>query len=321
MKNFIILDLEWNQSPDGKRCSVAELPFEIIEIGAVKLDETFALVDEFHQLIKPKVYHQMHHAISEVTQMDMQVLRREGKSFPEAMDTFMGWCGGNHVFCTWGSMDLLELQRNLSYYGMHNPFPVPFLYYDVQKLYGLFLEKGRKPSLDAAIEHLNLHEDRPFHRALNDAYYTGKVLGQLEYQLFKPYYSLDYFRVPQKVEEEIYLKFPQYSKMVSIPYTSNEEIIEQNRITEMKCCSCNRALRKKIRWFSTGQKVYYGLAFCSEHGWILGKIRIKKTLDGKVFAIKILKLVDENTAQSVAVRKNELVKKRQLKKNIKKPPN
>ena len=37
--NYIVLDLEWNQSNTGKEPQVKELPFEIIDIGAVKLDD------------------------------------------------------------------------------------------------------------------------------------------------------------------------------------------------------------------------------------------------------------------------------------------
>ena len=40
MGQFIVLDLEWNQSPAGKEGSMNRLPFEIIEIGAVKLNTT-----------------------------------------------------------------------------------------------------------------------------------------------------------------------------------------------------------------------------------------------------------------------------------------
>ena len=36
---YIVFDLEWNQCPSGKSDEVAELPFEIFEIGAVKLDD------------------------------------------------------------------------------------------------------------------------------------------------------------------------------------------------------------------------------------------------------------------------------------------
>ena len=37
--NYIVLDLEWNQCPTGKSGEIRRLPFEIIEIGAVKLDK------------------------------------------------------------------------------------------------------------------------------------------------------------------------------------------------------------------------------------------------------------------------------------------
>ena len=82
MKNYIVFDLEWNQSANGKERSIPHFPFEIIEIGAVKLNETFQMVDEFHRLIRPQVYTQMHHAISEVTHMDMKELRNSGELFP-----------------------------------------------------------------------------------------------------------------------------------------------------------------------------------------------------------------------------------------------
>ena len=36
---YIVLDLEWNQSARGKSFEKKEIPFEIIQIGAVKLDE------------------------------------------------------------------------------------------------------------------------------------------------------------------------------------------------------------------------------------------------------------------------------------------
>ena len=37
--NYIAVDFEWNQNPYGKEAGNKRLPFEIIEIGAVKLDE------------------------------------------------------------------------------------------------------------------------------------------------------------------------------------------------------------------------------------------------------------------------------------------
>ena len=48
--NFIIFDLEWNNAYNYK---LKRGMNEIIEIGAVKLDENLDVVDTFKQLIKP----------------------------------------------------------------------------------------------------------------------------------------------------------------------------------------------------------------------------------------------------------------------------
>lgn len=45
--NYIILDLEWNQCPTGKSNENSRLPFEIIEIGAVRLVKRLRKRDDF----------------------------------------------------------------------------------------------------------------------------------------------------------------------------------------------------------------------------------------------------------------------------------
>ena len=77
MKTYIIFDLEWNQSPGGKEDSIERMPFEIIELGAVKLDQNLRPISEFHRLITPQVYTRLHYKISEVTHMDIQELKTE----------------------------------------------------------------------------------------------------------------------------------------------------------------------------------------------------------------------------------------------------
>ena len=57
--NYIVFDLEWNQPQDGKPTETRKLAFEIIEIGAVKLNDSFNIVDKYDQLIRPQVYHEI----------------------------------------------------------------------------------------------------------------------------------------------------------------------------------------------------------------------------------------------------------------------
>ncbi len=310
MKTYIVFDLEWNQSPNGKESSVNDCPFEIMEIGAIKLDEQWNVSDEFHRLVRPQIYPELHFMISEVTHMDMEELNARGVDFKTAMEDFIAWCGDDPVYCTWGSQDLTELQRNLVYYGMENPFPMPLCFYDVQKLFGLLDEEGRRLSLDAAVSELHLPQDRPFHRALDDAYYTGFVLKQLDKSQIEPYLSVDYYRLPATKEEHIHLVFPNYSKEVTRIFPSKDDALADKGVLEMKCYACGRILRKKVRWFAANQRMWYGLAVCPDHGYLRGKIRIKKVDDVRVFVVKTLKLTDEAGAQEVRDRKDGVRQRR-----------
>lgn len=306
MRNYVVFDLEWNQSSVGKEASVDRLPFEIFEIGAVKLDENMEKTAEFHRMIRPCVYRQMHHIISEVTHVSEEELEREGEPFPVVMKDFLEWCGEDYMFCTWGSMDLTELQRNMVYHGMEIPFGKPLLFYDVQKLYSLLYSDGKtRESLDDAVGFFSLNTNSPFHRALGDASYTSQILKRLDFEKIKDYVSVDYYRIPETKEEEFTLEFPDYSKTVSRGFDTKEDAMADKQVTDMVCYKCHRMLRKKIRWFSYGQRFYLCLAVCPEHGLVKGKIRMKKTEDGRVFAVKTQKLVNQAGGEAVAQKKEE----------------
>ena len=88
--NYIVFDLEWNQSPGGKKYSNSRLPFEIIEIGAVKMNEQREVVDVFQRLVKPQVYNWIHDSIHEVIHVDYKDLA-DGVPFQQAViDAGMG---------------------------------------------------------------------------------------------------------------------------------------------------------------------------------------------------------------------------------------
>lgn len=311
--NYIVFDLEWNQSPHGKEGTIEHFPFEIIEIGAVKLDEKLCPMGEFHRLISPVAYPQLHFKISEVTHLEMNRLKQEGIPFKEAAEQFLAWCKEDFIFVTWGAMDLTELQRNMVYSKMPLTFPKPLLYYDLQKLYSLLYESGNeKPSLDQAVEALGITVDknRPFHHALDDAFYTGQVMKTIDFPRVSAYLSTDYYQLPQTEKEQIYLTFPEYTKFVSREFSTKEEAMADKRVNEISCCLCKRTLRKKIRWFSANSKLYLCLAICPEHGFVRGKIRIKKAESGNIFAIRTTKIVDEVAAQTIAEKRDEYRKRR-----------
>ena len=302
MITYIVFDLEWNQA-SGRNESVPGMPFEIIEIGAVKLDSELREIDTFRGVVKPVVYPKIHFRTCEVINIGIEELRKEGTPFRKACGAFISWCykeGETPRFCTWGDADTIQLQRNLRYYKMKSPFPYPFLFYDVQKLYSLDKGIGRQKvyPLDEAVQEMGLECNELFHRALDDARYTAKILQNIDMDRLKPYVSVDYFRLPASGDELIYLKFPDYSKYVSCAYDTKECMMSDKQVTDMICPRCNRLLRKKIRWFSTNTRQHHCIAVCPEHGYVKGKIRTKHTDDDKVFAVKTIKVVSEDVART-----------------------
>ncbi len=318
--NYIVFDLEWNQSPKGKEGAIDHLPFEIIEIGAIKLDENRNPIGKFQQLVSPSVYSQIHYKISEVTHLDMKTLQREGVPFSEAISSFLAWCGKDFWFVTWGSMDLTELQRNMVYFGEEIPFPMPLLYYDLQKLYSLEYHGGdEKMSLDQAVEEMGIpvDEEKPFHHALDDAFYTGQIMAKMGFDQVKAFISMDYYRLPEREEDQVVLNFPGYTKFVSREFWDKEEVLASRKVNEVMCCCCHRLLRKKIRWFAVNSKLYVCLAVCPEHGLIRSKIRIKKSESGNVFAVRTTKLATEKDALAIAQKRDEVRKRRTERNRIK----
>ena len=90
--NYVIMDLEWNQSSTGQEEMSKRLPFEIIEIGAIKLNSNRKMVDEFSELVKPQVYHEMHRVTRKLIHLQIEQLEH-GNPFTEVMEQFRTWCG------------------------------------------------------------------------------------------------------------------------------------------------------------------------------------------------------------------------------------
>ena len=303
--NYIVLDLEWNQ---GSRPVPKDVPtFEIIEIGAVKLDEQFHIVDTFQSLIKPQIYNTMHKITAELVNLDMDDLE-DAEDFTKVAAEFLNWCGEEYLFCIWGVQDLTEFQKNMDYYHMKPLSKGPLKYYDIQKLYSLAREDGKvRASLSHVVEEENLVEEEvEFHRALGDAYYTARIFQRIQNWDLLERISFDTYRVPTNKKEQILWKFDNYTKFISEGYDEKSELMANKNITSVRCIYCEKALRKKIRWYTPNNgKHYYTVAGCSEHGFMKGKIRVRKTKDDKYYVVKTIKHIKEEEAQFIISKKRK----------------
>ena len=308
--NYIVFDLEWNQAA-YKVDEEDELPFEIIEIGAVKMNKDAVIVDEFSALIRPQVYPFLVRRTREITGLSDDDLDQKGIYFEDAIAKFLSWCGHDYVFCIWGPGDLTQLEKNMAYYDIHIPWRYPLRYLDVQKLFALQENEGKaRRTLESAVDYYGIEHDRPFHRATDDAYYTARVLERIDRSQYESYFSVDYYKLPRNRFTETTFYFDTYSKYVSRKFSLKEELVRDRKLREIYCYKCKKKLKREIPWFSDGGRNYYCTGSCKDHGMMRCRIRIKTTEDHTgYFGVRTIKDCtpeEEATIQS----KREHMKKR-----------
>lgn len=288
--NYIVFDLEWNQAADLKTKRENDLTFEIIEIGAVKLNDKKEQTDSFHELIKPQVFHKMNQVTGELIHLKMEQL--EGcRAFPDVAADFVKWCGNDYVFCTWGNLDITELQVNMDYYNMTPVSQKTIRFLDIQKLFSIaFEDKKSRRTLQYAVDFLGIGIEGAFHRAYADAYYTAQVIKNIHDDSVFLSYSFDTYCLPRNKSEEIKVSFGDYSKYISWEFPDKIAAMEDKEVLSCKCFLCGKKTKKKIPWFTNNGKNYYTIVSCAQHGALKGKIRLRKSLKhNKTYVVKTMR--------------------------------
>ncbi|MBQ4065571.1 MAG: exonuclease domain-containing protein [Clostridia bacterium] len=177
--NYVIMDLEWNQPMTEKRLVTKPVTLrgEIIQIGAVKLNENFMVEDRYKQLVTPQYYTKMHYRVAKLTGIKSDDLK-SGLPFPAAWESFLSWCGEEFAFLTWGPDDIPMLRNNLILHGI-DPSSIP-AHYNVQVLFARQIAKeNRQFSLSSAAEMVG-ETPEAAHDALNDAVSTALICRHLD---------------------------------------------------------------------------------------------------------------------------------------------
>ncbi len=309
MSNYIVFDLEWNQGEAPVTVGDKTLAFEIVEIGAVKLNEKREKIGEFSRLIKPQVHKEMHRITGKLIHLSMEDLEK-GETFQKVATDFLEWCGEDPKFCSWGPLDLREFQCNLDFYGMPLLSDRPMAFYDAQKLFSLAYDDGRtRKALSTAVEELKIEQDIPFHRALADAEYTAKIFKTFDERVLKRV-SFDTYVTPKTKKQEIKIVFDNYEKYISREFDTKEDVLENMEVMSTKCYLCHKNIKRKVKWFTPNGKHYYAVAFCDKHGFMKAKVRIKKAENGRLFVVKTCRFISQEDMEDMKAKQRK-IKKRQ----------
>lgn len=187
--DYIVFDLEFNQdfAPTQKEKRVRRSYFEIIQIGAVKLNQNLESIDTFRRFVKPTIYPIINPFITELTGITTKQLEEE-KTFPDVFQAFIQFTGGaDSISCIWGMADLKELFRNVKYHELDQE-RLSKRYINLQTYASLHFNLSQKKllKLKSTVELLNIPETYPFHDALNDAHYTAEIFKKINQDSIQP---------------------------------------------------------------------------------------------------------------------------------------
>lgn len=253
--NYIIMDLEWNQAVNPSKTVRTPLLLygEIIQIGAVKTDEKFNLIDKIKINVRPKYYKKMNPHVAQITGItDMQLTA--GETFPQAFRRFSAWCGEEFRFITWGFDDLGMLADNLTLHGLDPSFGSDYI--NLQLIYNRQLKSEHlQCALSTAAESLEIPLDVQVHDAFNDAFLTYEVCKKLDMALGVAEYSEYSSAVQAPLFKDAVNDIEDLKKMVS-----------DSRVVGLKCPKCGEALSLRQWLFNSGKscKTVADCAACNE---------------------------------------------------------
>ena len=267
--NYIVFDLEWNIAGRANKVDPghqAIMPHEIIEIGAVKLDDAFRQISRFSVYIRPKLYPILSGHIAAVTRRLQQSLRY-GLSFPDAARDFFDWCGEDYLFVTWTESDTATLKMNLRFYEMNVQLAKCL---DAQFLFDRRIEKaGTQRSIEYALDFLSLPKNQPFHQAVSDAFYTGQILARTAEILAQESFGEDFINR--------YAFDPNLNHVYQLTLdgpVSTEDAMRDLRDRDLACPACGLGLLPREDWSRQGNKAEAAFG-CPVHGPIRGKGRLR----------------------------------------------
>ena len=283
--HYIVFDLEWNGAGRANKVPKAvqdAIPFEIIEIGAVKLDEQLRTTGKFSTQIRPRLYPILTGPVAAVTRRHPSSMKY-GLDFSDAARDFLAFCGDDYLFCTWSESDTATLLMNLRYYQLADRLEMPCI--DVQYLFDQLVEQAdMQRSIEYAIDFLDLPKSQPFHQAVNDAWYTG--------QIFRRIAELN--RVENNGADLI-ARFAfdpninRSSQLTLGPLDDKDAVGPALDAQEMLCPGCGAALQLEQPWEAEKSRLTAAFS-CPEHGLVLAKCRWRRKQPGQFFAYLSLRI-------------------------------
>lgn len=265
---FVILDLEWNGTYSRR---IKGFINEIIEFGAVKVDESLNIIDTFEALVRPQVGKKISGKIKTLTSITNEDLQN-GLHFMQVISRFKKWMGGA-VLMTWGTSDILTLIENCRYFCGNARIPFLGQYVNLQSYCEKMLDYDttKQMGLSTSAQLLKIdEEDFDHHRALGDSLLSLRCLQKL----YTPESLLPFI---QDAETDEFYDRMQF-KTVIICDLNNPLIQHGDMDFDCELCGCraHRAGEWQLK-----NKSYRALFVCHRcHHKFYGRVQFKLKYEG-----------------------------------------
>ncbi len=278
---LVIFDLEWNSGYCKKTKSFIN---EIIELGAVKVNENMEIIGQFSIFVRPDITKRLNPKVRELTQLSNEDLVH-GATFNYAISKFRKFSEGC-VISSWSTSDLNALETNCEYYNGSRRIPFLKKYADVQAYCQDVIGKEKNQlALQAAAELLEIDSgDIPLHRAVGDSILTARILKKIyEPEKFAGYVSV--------VDDEFYARLDFHNTFI---YDINNPLINKEDMFIL-CDVCNTRCEVTQGWKSHNRS-FYGELFCPVcEIKMKGRIQYKLEYDGLTVNKRIIHSAADQT--------------------------
>ncbi len=290
--------MEWNQAMSSKSSVFNRLPIhlrgEIIQIGAVRLNDDWTPGEEFQIDVKPVYFNKMHYKVKKLTGIDSARLST-ACGFKEAFAQFREFCGEDCTFYTWGYDDKGIMEQNIIIHDLDWDWIRGWV--NLQIIYNIQTEgDNNQKSLSAAMEHFAIDQTRVAHDALGDAYNTALVCSRLDMESGLAGYENAQHRLstrtkaPAEGEEDA----PEALEHITFSgYVSRSSAFADEKLTTVLCPVCSQPLVLS-RWVNQGDRRFMTLASCGEHGNYLVRVKLRSGEDEEWTANRIIYAADES---------------------------
>ncbi|MBO4400339.1 MAG: exonuclease domain-containing protein [Selenomonadaceae bacterium] len=212
----IVIDLEMN--PINKEFKEVRkfLLDEVIEFGAVKLDENYRQIDEFQCYVKPVYSETINKHITKLTGITTETVADKA-GFVEEFNNFFKWIGGwDMKIYSWSPSDIKQLKNECAY--KIPKFDVRRLerqWIDVQKEFDDRLGLHSNLGLKYAVGAMDRNFEGTHHTALADAANAAAILALMQddeafFKTMQP--VIDLLR-PQEFSQSIGDLFPELADL------------------------------------------------------------------------------------------------------------